>query len=206
MSLDIRSFIRAAWSFVGLEIRPSADIAGPTITSGTGAPASAEPNGSVYLRTDGAGGSTVYERVAGAWVALEGVSDDYVLATVAVADAPGGATGALATVTLTNLDGTPLTSARQVFLVSSTTQYGGEGAPIAGITIGSVTAGSVIATISTSNFLVQTDATGVFAATISNSADQTVYFAAINPKGGVSDITKAAVVVGSNVDAAIWSA
>jgi hypothetical protein len=42
------------------------DIAtSPTITSGSGAPSASEPNGSKYLRTNGA----IYTRVGGAWVA-----------------------------------------------------------------------------------------------------------------------------------------
>jgi len=40
---------------------------GPTITSGTGVPATTEPDGSIFLRTDGAAGSTVYFREGGAW-------------------------------------------------------------------------------------------------------------------------------------------
>lgn len=40
----------------------------PTITYGIGAPAGEEPNGSVYLRTDGAG-PNLYARENGAWVA-----------------------------------------------------------------------------------------------------------------------------------------
>jgi hypothetical protein len=69
--LDIRSFIRAAWSFVGVEIRPSADVAGPTISSGAGVPDAAEPNGSTYMRTNGVD----YKRVADAWVEQASVSD-----------------------------------------------------------------------------------------------------------------------------------
>ena len=40
----------------------------PTLTSGSGAPSATEPNGSVYLRTNGAAASTIYARVSGAWV------------------------------------------------------------------------------------------------------------------------------------------
>lgn len=139
-------------------------------------------------------------------VAADVYSDDFVKAVVAVANAAAGATAALATIQLTQRDGaTPLTSARQVYLVSNTTQYGGEGPTVAGITIGAITAGSVIATIQTSNFLVETNATGLFAATISNSADQTIYFTVLQAKG-VSALAKACAVVGSNVDAATWSA
>lgn len=40
----------------------------PTITSGSGAPSATEPNGSVYLRTNGTSASTLYVRVSSAWV------------------------------------------------------------------------------------------------------------------------------------------
>jgi len=49
----------------GIELGSS----GPTITTGTGAPSHSAPNGSVYLRTDGGAGSTLYVRETGAWVA-----------------------------------------------------------------------------------------------------------------------------------------
>jgi hypothetical protein len=45
-----------------------ADIASsPTLTSGSGAPSAAEPNGSLYLRTNGGAASTLYARISGAW-------------------------------------------------------------------------------------------------------------------------------------------
>lgn len=40
----------------------------PTVTSGSGAPSASEPNGSLYLRTGGAAGTTLYLRISGAWV------------------------------------------------------------------------------------------------------------------------------------------
>lgn len=40
---------------------------GPTITVGTGAPASSPPDGSIYLRTDGSPTASVYTRQSGAW-------------------------------------------------------------------------------------------------------------------------------------------
>lgn len=40
----------------------------PTVTSGSGAPSATEPNGSVYLRTNGSSASTLYVRVSSAWV------------------------------------------------------------------------------------------------------------------------------------------
>lgn len=40
----------------------------PTITSGAGAPSASEPNGSIYLRTDGGASTTLYVRISAAWV------------------------------------------------------------------------------------------------------------------------------------------
>jgi hypothetical protein len=39
----------------------------PTVTSGSGAPSATEPNGSLYLRTNGGAASTLYARISGAW-------------------------------------------------------------------------------------------------------------------------------------------
>ena len=45
---------------------------GPTMTVGSGAPSSTQPQGSIYLRTDAAAGAGVYQNTDGAatWVAL----------------------------------------------------------------------------------------------------------------------------------------
>lgn len=68
--------VRKACACVGLVVKGSADAdvtAAPTLTSGTGAPSSAEPNGSVYLRTDGTNADdTIYVRAGGAWIAHKG--------------------------------------------------------------------------------------------------------------------------------------
>ena len=54
----------------GVGIRGSAT---PTITSGTGVPATTEPNGSVFMRTDASGAAAaLYMRIGGSWVALDG--------------------------------------------------------------------------------------------------------------------------------------
>jgi hypothetical protein len=46
----------------------------PTISTGTGAPSTTQPRGSVYLRSDGAQDTTVYINTDGAatWAALTG--------------------------------------------------------------------------------------------------------------------------------------
>lgn len=42
----------------------------PTITSGTGVPATVEPNGSIFMRIDGGAGTSLYYRQGGVWTAV----------------------------------------------------------------------------------------------------------------------------------------
>lgn len=73
MASRFSGFLRGSLAAVTIGIRPTASTAAastPTITSGTGAPtATSEPDGSIYLRTDGAAATTIYVRAAGAWSA-----------------------------------------------------------------------------------------------------------------------------------------
>lgn len=62
----------AAVGFIVRALRSDDPAAAPTISSGSGAPSAAEPDGSLYLRTGGAADTTLYIRASGAWVALEG--------------------------------------------------------------------------------------------------------------------------------------
>jgi len=72
-------YARISRPWVTLGIVVAADEAGvrsvtssPTITSGTGVPTAAEPNGSIYMRTNGTDGDdSLYMRIAAAWVALQ---------------------------------------------------------------------------------------------------------------------------------------
>ena len=48
---------------------PKFIVGTPTITSGAGAPSASEPNGSIYLRTDGGASTTLYIRHTGTWLA-----------------------------------------------------------------------------------------------------------------------------------------
>lgn len=135
-------------------------------------------------------------------------ADESVVATVACADATGGATTALLTVTLKRRDGTALASIRQCLLLISPTQYGiNEPIPDANLTLGTVTAGAIIATPAAGGlFLIQTNAAGLFACTVTNTADNTRYLSVQDACSGVSIIGQACVVVGSNSDSATWSA
>lgn len=64
--------LRRAVVGVGLIVKPAAGTAldaSPSISAGTGAASTSEPNGSVYLRTNG----DIAQRISGAWVtALSG--------------------------------------------------------------------------------------------------------------------------------------
>lgn len=129
--------------------------------------------------------------------------DTNVLATIAVADSPGGATGSACTIQLKRLDNsTAIASARQVLVYAMAGQYD-SGQSDASPTFGSATTGSIVAS-GNGWALIETDATGAAAFTISNSTDETLYFAVRS--GVVADLTKACTVVGSNSDAATWSA
>jgi hypothetical protein len=60
----------------GVTVAPALFInaSGPTIRSGTGAATGTQPKGSIWMRTDGAAGSTLYvTQGAGVWAAVAGV-------------------------------------------------------------------------------------------------------------------------------------
>ena len=71
-SAAVYEVLRRALVGVGVIIRPSGTTAltsSPSITAGSGAASEAEPNGSVYLRTNG----DLVQRISGAWsVVLSG--------------------------------------------------------------------------------------------------------------------------------------
>jgi len=132
------------------------------------------------------------------------LSDDFVKATVTVANATGGATGAALTLALVQADGsTAITSARQVYLFCTATQYSPtiDTSP----TFGSATAGSIIASGS-GWALVKTSAAGAFACTLTNATDETLYVSAATAPYGVSALGEGCVVVASNSDSVAWSA
>lgn len=68
--------MRGAVSFVEVGVKSAAGDANdtaPRIASGAGSPPAVLPNGSIYLRTDGANAaSSLYMRIGGAWVAMDG--------------------------------------------------------------------------------------------------------------------------------------
>jgi len=173
--------------------------------------------GTPYYTLDDSGNLTITGNLAvtGTATAAGGVTgvalaaDESVVATCALADATGGGTTAALSVTLKQRDNsTAISSARQVLLVLSTTQYVDSAGPTnASLSLGTVTSGSIVATIvAGSIYLIETTAAGLFACTATNTDDETVYVSAKSAAGGVSAIGKRCVVVGSNSDSGTWSA
>lgn len=145
---------------------------------------------------------------AGAAILTLGLADYLVLATIACGDATGGSETAALTLALTRLDGSPIASARQVMIVACPNGNVYQPSPPLGttVTFESATGGGAIIASGTGWALVQTAGDGTFACTCRNTADETRRLSVQTPPSGVSDTTKATLVVGSNVDSAAWSA
>lgn len=141
-------------------------------------------------------------------VTLNGRVDDLeevnVVAVVTVPSVSGTNNAAL-TLQLYRLDGvTAISSARQVMIISGANQYEPFQALGSGVTFITATTGSLIAT-GTGWALVETSATGAFACTAVNSADNAQFFKVLKADA-VSDVAKGCTVVASNSDQAVWSA
>lgn len=134
------------------------------------------------------------------------IADQLVVAAVAVADVTGGATDGTLTMTLLRADNsTAIASARQVMINAGSEQYNHFAALSATVTFSAATTGSIVAS-GNGWALVQTSAAGAFACTVANSADETVYFSVDGASAGVSNLATRCAVLGSNSDAATWSA
>lgn len=134
------------------------------------------------------------------------LTDALAKALVACADATGGATGAALTVQLYQADGsTAVASARQVLVIAGATQYAPFPVMEASLTFGTATVGSIVAS-GGGWALVETSAAGAFACTATNTQDETLYFSVMSSPGGGSSGSKQCCVIGSNSDAAAWSA
>lgn len=155
--------------------------------------------------------NTIAETTSGSGVTIDAlkikdgkvVTPQFVLATVAAADATGGSTDSAFTLSLTTADGQDLVAAAQVMVLWTTAQYGAE-LPNSHVTFATATTGSIVAS-GNGWALVQTDAAGDFACTCANSSDETLYVAASVPWAGSSTPTSTPWVVNSNSDAATWS-
>jgi hypothetical protein len=77
-------------------------------------------------------------------------------------------------------------------------------AAVGSVTFSAATTGTIVAS-GAGWALIETDATGAAAFTISNADDETIYFS-VQSAASVSDLAKSCVVLASNSDAAVWSA
>lgn len=161
-----------------------------------------EDNGALYTATTVEGALAEVKTVADA--ALTTANDLFVIATVSMADVTGGATDGTVTVAIDSLDGSDITSARQVIVVFTANQYHPNPQPQNTVTFSAATTGSII-TSSNGWALIQTDATGNFACTVSNSADETVYARVVSAPA-ISTLDEKCLVTGCVPDAVTWSA
>jgi hypothetical protein len=78
MAVKTSQNMRSGLAALGYVVKSTASqdpTAAPTVTSGTGVPATTEPNGSIFLRTDGTTADTaIYARISGSWVAMKGAT------------------------------------------------------------------------------------------------------------------------------------
>jgi hypothetical protein len=142
--------------------------------------------------------------------------DQFVTATIAVEDGTGGDNSLLLSLQLKRAydHTTNIASARQV-LIMSKVFTGHQYAPADldwgsdGVSYGTATAGSIIASNAAASgegwALIETNATGAFACTVTNVQDATTWYIA-KTADGVSDLAKRCLVIGCNSDASITSA
>jgi len=131
--------------------------------------------------------------------------DMLAVATIAVADVGGGATATTLALQLDQSDNaTPLTSARQVMILTGAAAYTPRAALNGNVTFDTVTAGTIAASGS-GWALVTTDATGAFACNANNAVDETVYFWVATAEAGDAAAERCSVIF-SNSDDATWAA
>ena len=152
------------------------------------------------------GGWAIVGSTGSAWqVQAQSQSDAMVTAVVAVTGGTGGSADGTITVDLSRADeSTVLGRPVQVMVRVGAAQYAPNQTPVSTVTFSAATKGSIVDS-GNGWALVETDADGEFDATISDSADETVY-TWIESANKMSDPTDGCVVLGSNSDAGTWSA
>lgn len=130
-----------------------------------------------------------------------------VVATLSVVGGSGGATDGTCSLTVTDVQAQPVDEEKEVLIIAQATQYEPGEAPVSTVTFSAATLGTIVDS-GNGWALIQTSAAGQFACTVSDSADETIYFSAAPPSRGGSDATGsiACVSVVSNADDATWAA
>lgn len=211
----------------------SNDVGDPTVTSGSAVPAASEPNGSLYMRTNG----LLYTRVGGAWVnedaagaaaaaaaaqadatqafadaaAAQSTADACnnrdMYAAVAVADIGGGVldTPLTCTIRRNSSAGDIPTGSVRFMIVATSVQYG---PPLldATVTFGAATLGTIVAS-GAGWVLVASEANNAtaFACTVSRAASPGVVYFRATPAEASDAPDSGALAIISNSDIATWS-
>ena len=122
---------------------------------------------------------------------------------ITVGNATGGSTDAALTLQLNKLDGTAIDTARQVTIAGSSLQYA-PFAPSSTLSFITATVGSIVYA-GAGYAAVKTDATGAFACTARNTADETLYFMAVT-SFAVGTLADGCTLLPGLQDSAAWSA
>jgi len=137
--------------------------------------------------------------------AIAGVALDVLDAVVAVADSLSGVATVLGSVQINDLAGAPIAHVVEGLLLAQTAIYVGRNGIQAHVTYGLATAGSILA--SGAGWCVfKTDATGLFACTMTNANDEGVYFSVCSVDGGTDALAAGAIIRGCIPDLATWIA
>jgi hypothetical protein len=128
-------------------------------------------------------------------------------AVVTAVGGTGGSANGTISVQLYDQYGHKLAKAAVIALAFGGTEYLGELVPKTTLAIATPTAGSSIKDgASVGVWIVKTDATGLFTATLTNSADETVYINAKTAPGGVDGVAYGITIRSCVPDDAVWSA
>lgn len=137
--------------------------------------------------------------------AVAGLAVDVLDAVIAVADAGGGGTTSACTVALQDLAAAPVARVGVVKILGQDTEYAGVHDVNGNVTFSLATAGAILAS-GNGWAIVSTDATGNFACTVTNAADETVWFSVCTADGGHDTLAHGVIIRGCVPDDATWSA
>lgn len=183
----------------------------PTLTSGSGAPTHTEPQGSLYLRTDGASPEVIiYANTDGSTTWAPAATAEDVNAnqfvevnTVTASGGGGGATAGTLAVNVRRYSGADVNAAVTLLIVATDSAYSGPWGANGHVTFSNATTGTLVASGS-GWALIQTDADGAFGCALANSSDETVHFAGCTAVG-VNTLANGVVVVRSVSGSATWA-
>ena len=133
--------------------------------------------------------------------------DEEVVATVTAPNGSGGTNTSAVTIQLYRRDGvTPIASVREVLLQVGTVKYLDAAGPSNASVSLADTTGTSTAVVAGSLFKITTNAAGLYAGTLTESDDGTLYLSAKTASGGVATIGQRCTVTGSNSTTTVFAA